>query len=271
MMNSYWIAQAVALSYFGSTAVLLWRAWRMLNGRPAGKTSALTLAAAGFVLHTLMLSPVLAQASLHLGFSGVILLMGWQLALLLLLGSVRAPLENLGILLFPLLAVSVLLYRPHATGTMGAMAHRPVELHILTASIAYSLVILAGTQAILLMIQNHLLHRHRANGIVRVFPPLQTMERLLFQLIGLAFFVLSLALLSGLVFVEHLFAQHLVHKTVLSILAWIILGMLLWGHHRFGWRGKVAVRWTLSGGAVLTVGYFGSKFVLETLLGRQWG
>jgi ABC-type uncharacterized transport system permease subunit len=73
------------------------------------------------------------------------------------------------------------------------------------------------------------------------------------------------------VFVDNLFAQHLVHKTVLSIVAWIILGLLLWGHHRFGWRGKIAVRWTLSGGAMLTLGYFGSKFVLETLLGRQWG
>lgn len=269
-MNSLWMAWAVALAYGGSAALLLQRARSLLRGLPAGKAGALGFGALGFVLHTALISPILGHDTLHLGFAEVVLLMGWQLALLLLLAATRAPLENLGLILFPLLALSMLLYRPQAP-TGGVNLSGPVELHVLTAIIAYGLVILAGAQAALLMVQTRLLHRHRIRGMVAVFPPLETMERLLFQLIGLAFFTLSLALLSGFVFVDNLFAQHLVHKTVLSIVAWIILGLLLWGHHRFGWRGKIAVRWTLSGGAMLTLGYFGSKFVLETLLGRRWG
>ena len=66
-------------------------------------------------------------------------------------------------------------------------------------------------------------------------------------------------------------AQHLVHKTVLSVASWAVFLMLLWGHWRYGWRGRTALRWTWTGYAVLLTAYFGSKFVLETLLGQHWG
>jgi len=73
-------------------------------------------------------------------------------------------------------------------------------------------------------------------------------------------------MVAGVIFVEDLFEQHLVHKTVLSIAAWIVLGTLLLGHQLYGWRGKKAVRWTLGGWALLLLGYFGSKVVLELIL-----
>ena len=101
-------------------------------------------------------------------------------------------------------------------------------------------------------------------------PPMQSAEDWLFQLIAAGFFVLSMALLSGLVFVDDLFAQHLAHKTVLSILAWAIFGGLLLGRRRWGWRGRQAVRWVLSGYLAFVLAYFGSKLVLEHVLGRHW-
>ncbi len=85
------------------------------------------------------------------------------------------------------------------------------------------------------------------------------------------FGLLTLALITGFVFVTNLFAQNLVQKTVLSLIAWLIFGVLLIGRLRFGWRGRSAVRWTLSGFAILAVAYFGVKFVLEDLFGRHWG
>jgi ABC-type uncharacterized transport system permease subunit len=91
---------------------------------------------------------------------------------------------------------------------------------------------------------------------------------LLFQMIAIGFVLLSLALLSGLLFLEDIFTQHLVHKTVLSSIAWAVFGILLWGRWRFGWRGRTAIRWTLSGFATLALAYFGSKLVLELLLKR---
>jgi ABC-type uncharacterized transport system permease subunit len=79
---------------------------------------------------------------------------------------------------------------------------------------------------------------------------------------------LTISLISGFIFIEDLFAQHLVHKTVLSILAWIIFSGLLIGRSRYGWRGRTAIKWTLIGFVSLLLAYFGSKLVLELILNR---
>jgi ABC-type uncharacterized transport system permease subunit len=92
------------------------------------------------------------------------------------------------------------------------------------------------------------------------------MEVLLFQFIGFGFLCLSASLLTGFLYLEDIFAQHLVHKTVLSIIGWVLLAILLFGRFRFGWRGKTAIRWTLSAFAFLMLAYFGSKLVLEFIL-----
>ena len=97
-------------------------------------------------------------------------------------------------------------------------------------------------------------------------PPLQTMETLLFEMIGVGFALLTAALFSGFYYLEDMFMQHVVHKTVLSILSWIFFAVLLWGRVKFGWRGRKAIRWTLGGFVMLMLAYFGSKVVLEILL-----
>ena len=92
------------------------------------------------------------------------------------------------------------------------------------------------------------------------------MENLLFDTIVTGFICLSLSLVSGMMFLENMFAQQLAHKTVLSILAWIVFAILLLGRWQLGWRGRTAIRWTLGGFISLMLAYFGSKFVLEVLL-----
>jgi ABC-type uncharacterized transport system permease subunit len=94
------------------------------------------------------------------------------------------------------------------------------------------------------------------------------MEFLLFQLIGAGFVLLSISLVSGFLFLENMFAQHLAHKTVLAILAWMVFAVLLIGRLRHGWRGQTAIRWTLGGFLSLMLAYFGSKMVLEWILDR---
>lgn len=145
-----------------------------------------------------------------------------------------------------------------------------LQLHIVLSVLGAGLLTLAAAQAITLALQDALLHGGSAHRLVRALPPLQTMERILFVLIGLGFFMLSLSLLSGLLFVEDLLAQHLAQKTVLSIAAWGVFGGLLWGRWRWGWRGRTAVRWALTGYVVLVLAYFGSKLVLEQILTRHW-
>ncbi len=101
-------------------------------------------------------------------------------------------------------------------------------------------------------------------------PWMEALEYGIFQALVEGFSTLTLALFSGFIFVENLFAQHLLHKTVLSCLAWIVFAILLFGRWRFGWRGRTAASWTLSGFALLALAYFGSKIVLEGILGRHW-
>src|SRR5690349_4230829 len=137
-----------------------------------------------------------------------------------------------------------------------------LQLHVVLSVLGAGLLTLAAVQAITLALQDALLHGKSGNALVQALPPLQTMERALFVLIGLGFVLLSLSLLSGLLFVEDMLAQHLVQKTVLSVVAWTLFGGLLWGRWRWGWRGRTAVRWTLAGYGVLILAYFGTKLVL---------
>jgi ABC-type uncharacterized transport system permease subunit len=58
--------------------------------------------------------------------------------------------------------------------------------------------------------------------------------------------------------------------TVSAAVAWLVFAVLLWGRWKFGWRGRTAIRWTLGGFAFLLLAYFGSKLVLELVLGRHW-
>lgn len=145
-----------------------------------------------------------------------------------------------------------------------------VRLHIVSSLLAYSLLSIAAINALMLAAQDYALRHPRLVRRLEFLPPLAVIETIMFRLILAGWLLLSLSLASGLVFVDNLFAQHLVHKSTLSVLSWLLFGLLLLGRWRLGWRGRRAVRWTLIAMAVLALAYFGSKLVLEVLLDRSW-
>ncbi len=149
-------------------------------------------------------------------------------------------------------------------------AHTDWQLraHVISSTLAYSVLSMAAVQAILLAVQDRHLRKHHPGGFIRALPPLQTMEGLMFEMIIIGFVLLTISLISGFIFLDDMFAQHLVQKTILSILAWLAFAMLLWGRYRFGWRGCTAIRWTMIGFVVLALAYFGSKAVVELILKR---
>ena len=102
---------------------------------------------------------------------------------------------------------------------------------------------------------------------LRYLPSLQTMESLLFELLWAGLVFLSLSILSGFIFFEQM-SRGLIHHTSITLIAWVVFSILLWGRYRMGWRGATASRWTLSGFALLLVGYFGSKLVMEIFLAQ---
>jgi ABC-type uncharacterized transport system permease subunit len=206
---------------------------------------------------------------IDLGFFRVLSLIFWFICVIGIISALRRPLDNALALMFPLAAVAVVIsllvrgpdnyLQPLTTGVLA---------HIVLSILAYSVLSLSALQALVLAVQEReLKHRHRS-GVLNALPPLQTMEEILFELLWVGVILLTLAIITGSIYIENLFAQHLVHKTVFSIIAWLIFSGLLWGHHQLGWRGHTAVRWTLVGFTALVLAYFGTKLVLELILHR---
>ncbi|HEX9174186.1 MAG TPA: cytochrome c biogenesis protein CcsA [Telluria sp.] len=147
--------------------------------------------------------------------------------------------------------------------------------HIAVAILAYSTLTIAAFHAVLMALQETRLHTRTAGsawlgGALDQLPALLTMEKLLFRLIGIGFVLLSLTVLSGIVFSEQLFgiAMRWDHKSVFALLSWLLFAALLAGRYWRGWRGKMALRFTLAGFATLALAYVGSRFVLEVVLRR---
>lgn len=261
------------LSYLAAAFWLLHRARHGIDAENLPRWLGLLFAAFAVAAHAVALRrAIYLPEGLNLGLATAFSLMGWQIALLTVLGSLRRGTANLGIGIYPLVGLSVIpLAAAPSMERLIAHTSWQMEAHILLSVLAYGLLALAAFQAVLLAVQEYRLRSHRPGGLLRALPPLAVMEDLLFQTLSAGFALLSLSLFSGLIFIEDLFAQHLAHKTALSILAWSVFAVLLWGRWRYGWRGRTAIRWTLGGFVLLVLAYFGSKLVLEVILGTRWG
>ncbi len=269
-MNHFQIVLAAIVLYIAATSLI---GWRLLHRDKTGtppRDLALWLSLGGLLLHSwLLYDDIFSQPGLNLAFFNALALTSWMVIVLFLVSSLTKPVENLGILLLPVAALTLLLEASFPSPNfMRQEVGWDIKIHVLLSMLAYSLLTLASVQSILLAIQDHHLHARQPAGFLRTLPPLQTMESLLFEMIGAGFALLTLALLSGFAFLEDMLTQHLVHKTVLSTLAWLVFGALLIGRFRYGWRGKTAIIWTLSGFVILILAYFGSKAVLELILQR---
>lgn len=250
-----------------------WLTLRLAHADESGvwpRNRPLALAWGAIILHALILSrTVFEPIGLNLGFFNALSLTGWLISGVLLTVALVRPVENLGVLVLPFGALTLILGLVFPSQRIVADPGQwPLELHILIAILAYALLSLAAVQAVLLAVQDYRLRHRQPGGFLRAIPPLTAMESLLFQMLGIGFLLLTSTLISGFFFLEDLFAQHLAHKTVLSLIAWCVFGILLWGRWRFGWRGRTAIRWTLSGFAFLMLAFFGSKLVLELILQR---
>lgn len=144
------------------------------------------------------------------------------------------------------------------------------RLHFIVAMLAYVLFTIAALHALLMMAMEGWLHHGDLPPEAGGLPPLIRMERWLFRLLLAAFVLLTATLVSGVFFSEAMFGKafQFNHKTVFAIASWAIFAWLLFGHWRFGWRGRKAIRLTLIGFVALLLAYIGSKFVLQILLGR---
>ncbi|WP_437883611.1 cytochrome C assembly family protein [Pseudomonas sp. LRF_L74] len=256
---------AAAALYAGAT---LYQGLRLARReRPKMSLLALLVVVALFFHGASLFMQLHASPGLTLDFFNASSLIAYSVIVLTLLACMRIPVENLLLIFLPLGCLTVLLAQFLPSGTQNPVDEAPgILVHILLSITAYGLLTMAVFQSLLLLLQDHQLKHKHPSGLIRNFPPLQTMESLLFGFLWAGWVLLSLSLISGWLFVENLFAQHLAHKTILSCFAWVVFAVLLWGRHQLGWRGHKAIRWTLAGFCLLMLAYFGSKLVREFIL-----
>ena len=211
------------------------------------------------------------SGGMHFSFSLALSLMLWLAVFIYWLESFRSHMQGLEpiILLMACTCTVLPFFFPHVR-TLSTAGTWGFKLHFLTAMLAYSLFTLSALHAVLMAVAEKKLHQGALNPGMANYPPLLVMESLLFRIIKTGFIFLTLALLSGLLSSETLFGRplRLDHKNLFSFSAWGIFAALLVGRRCYGWRGRVALRWTLTGFLLLLLAYIGSRFVLEALLGR---
>lgn len=255
--------------YLGATADLV---LAELRDRRIFRIAGLSLGVLGVLLHAGALwFRIDSPAGLDANFFNMISLAALVITGTLVAAAIGTRTSEACIIALPVAALAVLLQwlvpiEPLVLGQLGGTA----RLHIISSLLAYSLLSIAAINALVLAAQDYALRHPRMTRRLDFLPPLAVIESILFRLIMAGWLMLTLSLASGLMFVDNLFAQHLVHKSALSILSWLLFGLLLLGRWRLGWRGRRAVRWTLIAMTVLALAYFGSKLVLEIMLDRSW-
>lgn len=226
--------------------------------------------ASALLIHALgIISLSIKSDGIQLSLVAITAQIFWAINVIVLLSSIKRPVQNLFILLLPFSAVAVIAaYFSHNQSTVMQL-NETLAIHVVLSILAYSLLTIATLQALFLAYQNRQLKNKSDLQRLRFLPPLQTMEALLFEFVTGGEILLTLSILSGFVFLDNLFAQHLAHKTVFSIAAWLVYGFLLIGKYKLGWRGLTAIRWTLAGFLFLMLAYFVNKIVLELILHRM--
>lgn len=193
---------------------------------------------------------------------------GLMLVLSVLYSSYR-PVSALNLLGIPVAASGLIAGFVFSQPNQFASKHAfGLDIHIILSLSAYAVLLMATIQAVMIWLQNQELKKKQKRLWVNLLPPLQVMESLLFDMLITGFIILTAALLFGFFTIDNFFQQHLAHKTTFSIISWFVYGTLLIGHFKFGWRGQKAIRFTLIGFFLLAVGFIGSKFILEVILGR---
>ena len=238
------------------------------------------LIASAWLIHGIALwLVVFSPDALRIGFAVMLSAAMWVSVLVYWLENLNFSLDGLKVLLLPNAAVMVMLPN-FFPGSLIGLAGKTTMFpwHVSIALLAYSTLTIAAFHALVMSVQDAQLHKRGGNrqqhwmqAAIERLPAIMTMEKILFRLIFLGFVLLSLTVLSGVIFSEQILgvAFKWDHKTLLSLLSWALFGVLLMGRKWRGWRGKTVLTFTMSGFLTLLLAYVGSRFVLEVLLHRS--
>jgi ABC-type uncharacterized transport system permease subunit len=267
------LAIVILACYLAAALWLVASAYRVTPEQAHGRrVVGLSAAFVALITHAIALWSALTGQSVALTMTETASLVGFILALVALIACLREKrFAGAGAVLFVIAGMLGAATDEGARAFVTTQHGWELNAHIVLSVLAYAFITVGAALAVAMALLDQRLRQRKALGWLAILPSVEALESALFQAVGAGFAILSLALLSGFFLFQDIQAQHLTHKGVLSCLAWIILGILLIGRWRFGWRGRTALYWTLGGFIVLGLAYFGAKLVLEYFLGRHWG
>lgn len=259
------ITSVAAAALYALGAGLQFRNFRQRRQVPLGALVAITVPALLCHAAATYLQMYTAEG-LYLGLFTAASVVSLLMILFLVLAAAHLPVQNLLLLVLPIGAATVVASLFGETGFQAQTLTPVLVVHILFSLVAYSILFMAACQSLLLAYQERALKHKSSIRALRLLPPLETMEALLFALLWTGIAALTAAIVTGFLFLDDLFGQQVVHHTLLALASWCLYATLLAGRHFFGWRSTTATYWTLIAFSLLVLGYFGSKFVLEILL-----
>ena len=276
-MNGLNLYMLILSTYLISSITYASSQWPTIKNKNKLYLIGLVSGSIGIVIHSYFLfNEIYQQNGLSLTIANIISLIGLQLAITAVFAAFNKTMRGFagGILLISSLSALLSIW---ALDQFNTSPHEIKELswqvntHAITSLLAYGLLCTGAIIALFALVQDKRLKQKRISSLNALFAPLETTERTLFNIASFGSTLLFLSVFSGIIFIENIFSQHLAHKTILSITALIMFSILVYGRRFFGWRGKSIIYLYLSAFLMLATSYFGTKFILENILGRSWG
>ncbi|MBM9889119.1 MULTISPECIES: cytochrome C assembly family protein [Deefgea] len=245
---------------------------RLVEHTTARKIPEHLLLIAVYVLHgTAVLLPFIDQPQLHFGAAESLSLTAWLSLNIYLLGKLHWKLDGLEPPLFAFIVCFILLSIILPTGhAINYVQNNLSRSHFLLAMLAQGLVVNAAAVAILMRFSDKNLHQNSKKILAHTLPPLLTLEKLLFSCVAIGFALLTAALITGSILSEQTSGSFFSfsHKTIFALASWVIFGTLLIGRINYGWRGRFAANWALTGFCLLFLGYIGTRIALEAFINK---
>ncbi|MBF0454804.1 MAG: cytochrome c biogenesis protein CcsA [Magnetococcales bacterium] len=213
----------------------------------------------------------LSQHSLSVNFSDSLKLSAMTMGLLYLISwrLQRQTTRSVGLILLPLMVFSLgaALSLPSEEAKFQTLTDPILITHLVLSLLAYGLLSIAAILSLMDTFQEHALRTKRLGKLFNMLPPLEALEETLFLMVRMGFALLTLSILTGTLYSNSqngLFFAF-THKVIFTWATWLLFGTLLLGHHLWGWRGRKASRFILSGYLFLALAFLGVKFVGEML------
>ena len=241
---------------------------RLFHPKGPNLIIALSFASIAILAHSFQISQLIfEQSEINFNLPNVISLVSLVITLLITASALKYKVNLLLPVSYGFAAIwqLTMLFIPPIHSISLSAGTLVLISHISLALIAYCVLVIATLYAFQVSYINLKLKSKNLSAVSHL-PPLMQVENQLFIILAIGTFCLFASEVTGFIFLENFFSKEQAHKTVLSLISLALYSLILWGHFKQGWRGNKVLTLTVIATSLLTLSYFGSRFVKEFLL-----